>query len=250
MRRSLSVRLVAALVGVFRSFEAWRTPDAIDFTAQAVPLVQGAQRTLASLTSLYIADQAATVLGRPVAPPPIPDIASVDLRQGITPDQVYQRPFTTVRVGLAKGLSELESVARGENRLNQIAEADLQQTHSEAARAAMRALPAEAKPSGWRRALVGAENCALCVVASTQRYGVADLNPMHPNCNCRVEPLFGEHGPVIEPTRLDQVKAALAEITGSEGRPDLRGLVVHHGELGPMLVRPKDHFTTAADLPT
>lgn len=249
MRRSLSDRLITALLGIFQSFDSWRTPEANQFVAQAVPMVQGAQRTLAALTSLYIADQAAEALGRTLAPPPVPDLAAVDLRKGITTSEVYQRPFTTVRVALAKGIPPDESVARGAHRLGQIAEADLQQTHAEAARAAMQALPADAQPSGWRRALVGPTNCALCVAASTQRYTVANLNPIHPNCNCRIEPLFGDQPHVIEPTRLEQVKAAITEIT-DPGNRDIRGLIVEHGELGPMLARPRDHFTTPNELPS
>ena len=38
----------------------------------------------------------------------------------------------------------------------------------------------------YRRVLTGAENCALCAIASTQRYSTADLMPIHPGCDCSV----------------------------------------------------------------
>lgn len=251
LRRRLSVRLTAALTAIYRGLGAWYDPDAARFAAQAVPMVTGAQRTLGGLVAAYVAAAAGTAIGRPVPPPPIPDTAMVNLRRGITPGRVYRRPFVTTRAALGEGLSLPEAIRRGVIRLEQVAESDMQQTYAEASRAAMRNLPDTARPSGWRRVLVGTENCALCVVASTQRYTVEDLNPLHANCDCRVEPVFGDTAPVVDRARLDQVNAAIAEITDSDhGRRSLRRIVVEHGELGPMLARPKDHFTRAAQLPT
>jgi hypothetical protein len=255
-RTTLTQRLLTALVTMFRGLGSWREPDADRFVGQAVPLVQGAQRALGGLTAAYVASQASLALGRPVAPPGVREAAMVNLRAGVTPFQVYRRPFVTLYRWLSEGLRFPEALERAENRLEQIGGFDLQQTYAEAARDAMRQLPADSAPSGWRRVLVGEENCALCVVASTQRYTVADLNPLHANCDCRVEPVFGETDQVLEPELADTVKAAVAELTGEEislRGTDLRRLLVsmtpEHGELGPVLVRPRDHFTTAAELP-
>jgi hypothetical protein len=187
---------------MFRGLGSWREPDADRFVGQAVPLVQ---RALGSLTAAYIASQASLALGRPVAPPGVRDAAMVNLRAGVTPFQVYRRPFVTLYTWLSEGLSFREALQRAENRLEQIGGFDPQQTYAEAARDAMRQLPADSAPSGWRRVLVGEENCAMCVVASTQRYTVAALNPMHVNCDCRVEPVFGETPGCLSlswPTRL------------------------------------------------
>jgi hypothetical protein len=89
----------------------------------------------------------------------------VDLRAGVTANQVYRRPFVTHYTALAKDLPFSDALDRAENRLEQIGGFDLQQTYAEAARDAMLQLPADSAPSGWRRVLVGEENCALCVVA-------------------------------------------------------------------------------------
>jgi hypothetical protein len=83
-----------------------------------------------------------------------------------------------------------------------------------------------------------------------QRHGA----PLHANCDCRVEPVFGEADQVLDPELADAVKAAVAELTGNDDRkPDLRRLLAsmtpEHGELGPVLVRPRNHFTTSAELP-
>jgi hypothetical protein len=68
--------------------------------------------------------------------------------------------------------------------------------------------------------------------------------------------VFGETDQVLEPELADAVMAAVAELTGEETSlrgTDLRRLLVsmtpEHRELGPVLVRPHGHFTTAAELP-
>jgi hypothetical protein len=164
-RSTLTGRLLTVVVTMFRGLGSWREPDADRFVGQAVPLVQGAQRALGSLTAAYIASQASLALGRPVAPPGVREAAMVSLRKGVTPVQVYRRPFSTLYRWLAEGLSLREALDRAEDPLEQIGGFDLQQTYAEAARDPMRQLPADSAPSGWRRVLVGEENCALCVVA-------------------------------------------------------------------------------------
>ena len=225
LRRLISNRLSGYLAGVFAALGSWRDPDADQFVATAVPMVAASQQTMAHLVSLYVADQASKATGAAVTPPLIPAAAITDLR-GVAPSVVYRRPFIAVWTRLSKGDDLPTAVDRGATRLRRIAEGDMQQTHSESVRAAMNALPN--KPSGWRRVLTGEENCELCVAASTRVYGVEHLNPLHPACDCRVEPVFGgNHGANSDP----------------------RGYTIHHGELGPLLVRPQDSHITPADLP-
>ena len=258
-RRTLIDQLIGMLVDLFGGLGSWRQEDAEAFTEQAIPLVQASQQTLAALSSVFVAAQASEQLGYEVAPPGIPDGSAVDLRRGVTPAQVYRRPFATVYTHLARGEPLAEAVEHGQNRLAEIVEADLQQCYARAVQAAIDSVEVDPgdEASYWRRTLVGETNCALCVIASTQRYRVEDLNPIHPGCDCRVDPIFGEDpGQVIEPELLEQVHAAVEELTGEHDRggraTDYRQLMVtmtpEHGELGPMLVRPRDHFTSADDL--
>ena len=224
LRRSISTQLAAYLDGLFRNLGSWRDPDADQFVFTAVPLVQGSQQTLASLVALYVAERASTATGATVAAPLIPATAILGLR-GVDPAEVYRRPFVALRTALSKGEDLPTAIERGADRLAKVAEGDMQQTHSESVRAAMRALPE--KPSGWRRVLTGTDSCELCVAASTRTYGVEHLNPLHHNCDCRVEPVYGEPARASDPV----------------------GYVMHHGELGPRPVRPRDERTTPADLP-
>ncbi len=151
------------------------------------------------------------------------------------------------------------AVTAGTQRLEQTADLDMQQTYAVAAAEAMQTLPPDARPTGWKRVLVGEVNCALCVVASTQRYRIKDLNPIHPACDCEIEPLFGEDERVIDPESLAAVHAAVAELTGRSDAgaraPDYRELLIRrmtpdHGELGPMLVHPRHRFRKKYQLPT
>lgn len=258
-RRTLVGQLIGMLVDLFGGLGEWRQENAAAFQAEAIPAVQASQQTLAALCALYVASQASEQLGYEVAPPGIPDDAAVDLREGVTPEEVYRRPFVTVYTYLSQGVPLDEAVEHGQNRLAEIVEADLQQTYARAMQAAMEDVDVDPQDEArfWRRALVGEENCALCVIASTQRYRVSDLNPIHPGCDCRVDPIFGEDpGQVIEPELLEQVHDAVEALTGESDRggraTDYRQLMVQmtpeHGELGPMLVRPRDNFTSADDL--
>jgi hypothetical protein len=259
LRRSLSMRLVTTLARLFLRLGSWRDADAARFVQQAVPLVEGSQRGLAALTAGFVAAQAGESLGGTFAAPGVPDEAAVNLRRGIDADAVYRRPFATVYNALSKGRPLTEAVELGRVRLEQIAEMDLQQTYAHATRAALQGLPASARPRFWRRMLSGLETCGLCVVASTQRYTVGELNPIHGGCDCYVLPVFGrDPGQVIAPDLLEQVHAAVKDLTGRADRgaraPDYRDLMVsmsaEHGELGTLLVRPRDRFTSKADLPS
>lgn len=255
--RSRITTVTTAAVGqLWSAQQSWRDADADRFVAQAAPLVQAGQTTIADLTSIYIADQATANFDTTVAPPTIA-AQLVTGGRGVPPEVVYRRPFVEVYTALTDGRTLAEAVGLGRSRTSEITDLDLQRAYSLAADAAMGGLPERYRPRQWRRVLTGAHSCALCVIASTHRYRRGDLHPLHRACDCRVEPDYGGvAGQAFDDRRLEQVHAAVQALTGRSDRgarnPHYGQLVVditaEHGELGPLLVYPRDHFDRPGDL--
>lgn len=237
----------------------FRDADVERLVGLLVPKVQAGQLKVANLTSAYIASVASLRTGEVVEPLPV-DEAAILTARGVPAEVVYARPVNTVRAALAGGASFAEAVAEGARRLESIAATDVQMSRVRQARSSGRA-------AGWsryRRVLVGEENCALCVIASTQRYRIRDLSPIHPGCNCGVDELVGDEPDrqVIDAPLLEAIHRHVADFTDGPsdrgardlaiGKPvsDYTDLIVTriHGEYGPTLSWRKDRFTTAAGL--
>lgn len=145
-----------------------------------VPHVQAGQITVARLTDAYLGP-AARIAGWGEGGAAMIDPAQ--LRGGAPAEEVYRRPGEQVWTALSKGASVAEAAAAGEKRLMQLVAGDIQ--------LAMRAQAARSMPPGsrYRRVVTGAETCALCMLASTQVYRQGHLMPIHPGCDCTVQPL-------------------------------------------------------------
>jgi hypothetical protein len=250
-RAGINAATEAAVLELWDGQTSWRDLDSAEFVEQAVPVVQAGQGTVGALTSVYVADTVTAQFGEYVDPPAV-DEDTIQNGRGVPAGEVYRRPYVELYTALAGGrpLSTALELARA--RLSEIADLDLQRAYSLAARQAMEGLPDEFRPQYWRRVTRGA-SCALCIVASTERYSRGNLNPIHRRCDCRVEPDYsGATGRALDDARLGRVHAAVAELLGRSDpgarAPDYRSISVaeligEHGELGPMLVRPRDHFT-------
>ncbi|WP_399142277.1 hypothetical protein Q3A86_33130 [Streptomyces sp. NBUA17] len=145
------------------------------------------------------------------------------------------------------------SLGEARTRLLSITETDLQLARTHAARQAMQ----RGGVRYFRRRLTGTKNCALCVIASTQRYRVKDLMPIHPGCHCKPDPLPGDRDPgqIIDEDLLKEAHDAVAKGVGSSDRggraPDYREVIVtrQHGEYGPLLAVRRHEFTGPDDIP-
>jgi hypothetical protein len=212
--------------------------DAIDRMVEAiVPRVIAGQVRIAELTRAYLA-QCAREIGLNPDLPPV-DRDEVTGSRGVDPKEVYRRAGASVWSALADGDPVDRAVAAGGLRLHQLIGGDLQLARRAQARTSMRASGARM----YRRILTGRENCALCVVASTQRYWVENLMPIHPGCDCGQGPLPLDYdgGQVIDSDTLERVHDIVAQRYGVSDRgarsPDYRDvlLVTEHGEYGPVL---------------
>lgn len=214
--------------------------SAVEDMIQAItPRVTAGQLRIADLTRAYLA-QCARELGWKVV---LPSIDQDEIRgaRGFDPRVVYRRPAVDVYTALAAGKPLPQAAAEGRLRLTQLIGGDMQLAKVHASRQSMRGYPAEGQ--FYRRVLTGRENCALCVVASTQRYYRGDLLPIHPGCDCDVQPLPPglAVNQVIDEDLLEQVHQITADRLGVSDRggrtPDYRKLltVSEHGEYGPTL---------------
>ncbi|MEV4939551.1 hypothetical protein [Streptomyces zaomyceticus] len=211
------------------------------------------QRQVAALTTSYletlyreIADETSrvnldldTVTGRAL--------------RDVDPEEVYRRPFKEVWTALGNGVAFDEALSRGTNRLDDIAKTDLQlaRTHT------VRAVTADQPGVEYTvRELQGEYDCALCVIASTQRYHKRDLAPIHPGCDCLVKTVRSDYDPgqVIDPDRLDLIHDLVDKALGESDRGgravDYRKIIIarEHGEIGPVLGYRGQRFTGPDDI--
>lgn len=220
-----------------------RDEDIERFIDGLLPRIIGGQEQLSELTLGYL-QACADVMGVDA-----PSLGAVDYEwirsgvRGVPPETVYERPAHTMRQALAEGKSFDQAVAAGELRLLQIIGGDCQITRTGTANRGMRQWSenTEGGPQFYRRTLTGRENCALCVVASTQHYRVSKVMPIHPGCDCGFEPIPPGMGleRVIDPGVLEAAHKIVEERTGEANRSasgyrDLL-LTVNHDEYGPLI---------------
>ena len=248
---SLRARVISFVLDAFDSLDGYRDADAAAFVEQVLPTVLAAQAQMGQVTDAYLSAMLADMLGTSTA------AAGVELPEalrGVDPAEVYTRPFVTTWTALGKGKAYVQAVNEGRTRLLSITETDLQLARTHAAQQSMQRGGARF----FRRRLTGSKNCGLCVLASTQRYRVENLMPIHPGCDCKVEPLAGSKDPghVIDEATLREAHAAVAKGVGQSdagGRaPDYRDVIItrEHGEYGPLLAVKRHEFTGPDDIPS
>ncbi|MEV3855060.1 hypothetical protein AB0J38_12125 [Streptomyces sp. NPDC050095] len=245
----LRERLLAFVLDAFASLGSYRDADAAEFVDHVLPVVLGAQQQIGTLTDAYLASMVADMFGGAAAPV---GVQLDEALRGVPAAEVYARPFASVWSALGEGRDMSEALSAGTNRLRSIADTDLQLARTHAARQVMR----RSRAQFYRRRLSGSSNCALCVLASTQRYRVEKLMPIHPGCHCKPEPLPGNRDPghILDEGLLEEAHAAIARDLGAVDRggraPDYREVIItrEHGEIGPLLAVRRHEFTGPKDV--
>jgi len=246
---SLRSRVVQFVLDAFDSLGSYRDSDAAAFIEHVLPTVLAAQQQMGQITDAYLSAMIADMLGGAAAPT---GVALDEALRGVDPAEVYARPFVTTWTALSQGKAYAQAVAEGRTRLLSITETDMQLARTHAARQSMQ----RGGVRYFRRALRGPGNCALCTIASTQRYRVENLMPIHPGCNCKPEPLVGNKDPgqIIDEALLREAHDAVAKAVGQSdagGRtPDYRQVIItrEHGEYGPLLAVRRHEFTGPDDV--
>lgn len=234
----------------WNSMGSWRDDDIERLLEFVTPLIRSGQQRVSDLTDAYLSRVLVNQGGKPSGRP---FQATTPALRGITDEVLYARPFATMHESLGKGDTVTAAVAAGRARLTSLIMTNMQLAKTHAARKTMTGAGARA----YERVPTGRENCALCVIASTQRYFVADLQPIHPGCDCHVRPLTGDPAQhIIHPDRLEQIHRAVEGQFGESDRgaryidgrnaiSDYLDLIAvrHHGEYGPTLSWRGEHFT-------
>lgn len=194
---ALRARLLAMIAAFYAGQGNYRDAAAAGFVATAVPVVQAAQQTMAALTSAYLSHMVSSAVGGSTAPVGVPAELIQQLRGGIDPAEVYRRPYVQVWTDLSNGKSFDDAVAAGARRAGSLASTDLQLAKT---RAAQYVMADDRRVVGYRRVLVGAHSCGMCVIASTVRYHKSNLMPIHPGCVVGSTPVSNIVGSFSDPT--------------------------------------------------
>ncbi len=258
--RAIRERIEAYALAAWGGMGSYRDADIDRLVSLVTPKVLAGQRQIAGLTDAYLATLTG---GRRLGADP-KAITGAAVRGGAELTAVYRRPGATVHSQLAKGATFAQAVAVGTKRLRSLVNTDMQLAMRQQASYSMQASGREY----YRRVLTGAEDCALCAIASTQRYSTADLMPIHPGCDCDVAPIDDgfDPGQVINAGLLEQLHdsieeqigvrdisardAGLGKTAGGKSVSDYTELVVTniHGEYGPTLGWRGNHFTGPSDI--
>lgn len=237
--------VVAFARAVWSAQGQYRDADVDALVSLIVPRVTAGQVQVANLTSAYIAQVASLRSGALVAPAAV-DVAEVTGGRGVDPAEVYRRPAVEVYTALSEGVGFADAVQRGARRLESLVGTDMQMAKVRQARSSFRSSGARY----FRRVLNGSENCALCMLASTQRYHRDTLSPIHPGCDCGVDALPDDTDPgqVLDPDEVERIHDQVAEAFGTSDRGgraiDYRLIQVRdHGEYGPTLTWRGQDFT-------
>lgn len=273
--------VLAALATQWAALSVYRDADATAFVAGAAPVVEAGQQHVSALTSAYLAHLYGNLTSGSRSPvgTPVARVTGAAVRGGTPPSEVYRRPFEQVWYQLSQGKPLDEAVEAGSQRLQVLATTDLQLAMTHTATAALDTMP---HVVGYRRVLTGAENCGLCVVASTQRYHRGELMPIHPRCDCGVAPIVGDSDPgqsinsalltqgsvptsqnshgvnvystahtldvgdLLEPVH-QAVQAEFGRRATDARAIDYRKVITvhHHGEIGPVLTVSRHKFTSS-----
>jgi hypothetical protein len=217
--------IVAGVAAAWAGLPHYNQQQVEEFLEKVLPLTAAANRQAVMQTQAFLARS----LGSPPASLNADQIVA-GIRNGVTPEEVYQRPFVTVWSELGKGTRWEQAVKMGQDRATTVAATDVQLSFTHTLQAAG---DADGSIVGYRR-VADAGACDLCSAADGQVCSSSDLLPLHDRCSCGVE------------TVTSEASFASDRFSGADG---LEVAVQDHGELGPVLTNASQHFTPAPDAP-
>lgn len=210
--------IARAVTRAWVSLPAYDRANLDEYLSAVIPTVLAGQRYAVNLTDAYVALE---LDRQPLGIDPT-DLIGAGVRAGVDPETVYTRSFVTLWSALGRGTPFDDAVAQGLHRATSTASTDVQLSH----RAAYGAIQvADPQIRGYKRQ-ADASACTFCVTVSGAFVKSAGAMPLHNHCGCGLVPVIRDIG--VTPT------------------PE--SVAIHtHGELGPVLTAPGDHFQSLAD---
>lgn len=234
--------------GMLSEFDGWYNGyDASDMAAALGRIADNVANQAAAISDASLALMIREMTGQW----PKPGIQQLEgiARYGVSAAEAYNRIPRHYRYAVSTGLTDTEALRSTVDRARRMLDLDAMLSTREQARVTMSENTGVV--AGYRRVirpeLSKTGTCGLCLAASDRIYGVAELMPIHPGCNCSVMPIVGDHDPGDFINRADYARLeAAATPTGKRGarkRQDwskVRVTIDEHGEYGPMLTDSED----------
>lgn len=218
--RRLRVLTVQAVERIWANLHGYDRANLDEWLSRVLPVVSTAQRTSVIFTEAFLAQRLERA---PLGVNP-GELIGAGVRNGAAPAEVYERPFVTLWSKLGAGLDFADASSAALARATGTAAMDVQLSMRATANAVQEA---DEEIYGYERAAdPGA--CNFCSEVDGAYVKEADAMPLHNNCGCGLEPLTAPH------RRAAKLPSGV--------------VVHHHGELGPMLGAPGDHFTSESDI--
>lgn len=224
----LLARSSAQVLRLWSGLPGYDRPDVPEFTDAAVQAVESNQIAAGLLVDGYVAKAAG------VSPVGItPDVVT-GVRNGITTQDAYQRPFLRLWRLRSEGVPEQAAQQQVRNYLSGMAQMDTQLAVSHAMAEASDRIDGVV---GYRRVLTG-KSCVFCAAASTKVYHTGQLRPLHGGrprgCDCGVAPIIGDRDPgrVVNDQLLARLKEQGPRYWEQRGFVDSEGNPIDPTQLG------------------
>lgn len=242
LQARLQALATQAVANAWTGLAAYNAANVAQFLGIVVPLILAAQRQSAALTNAYVGQ----AIGRPPLPLDVAKVIGPAIRAGTPTAKVYERPFVTVWTALKNQAPYVEAVHAGQVHAQASAAMDVQNTM----RHTLRAIgEADKTILGYRR-VPNADACELCKLVAGRRYLTGVLMEIHVHCKCGVEVITAANrGDFFGKDDND-----LAVAPGDEDIEIIKHpntpipVIALHGELGPLIVDGRHHFTSGDEI--
>lgn len=248
-RQSISDKVIAYLMWLWRGFDGWYKPSLVDeVSQQAWQAVSAGQAATAAVTDQYLAQTSSLVRGSPVAPVGVGPDMRKSLRFGVSGPEVQARIASEFRWQVYRNETLDVALAKATDRIETAVSEDL----ALAVQRQAASFQEVRKVRTFMRVTRGENTCGLCAAASNQLYFRQDLMPIHARCRCTVietspqaarkqRKQKGMRGRDDDGEYMALSDADYQRLTGVTrglyGRDlkDIRYVVDENGELGPVL---------------